>query len=245
MSLQGSLRDSDSHAERALSDFLDRNFYARMKRYKKWNYQRIVDRRQQLNGIDVHVDIQGGGSLNIDEKASLHYINKDIPTFAFEVSSIQHKGGSTIPGWFVNDQLATNVYCLLWVYASVSQSNRGGDWGTDLARLMVSDFTEVECLMVTKKGVVSFLDARGLTRERLCRRGDEIRNRNIIGRSSAFLNADGTYRSTVSSRDPFYFYYSTKLAEKPVNIVIRKQCLYDIAKHVYRIKPKVMEELFF
>ena len=74
-------RKRDSHVEKQVSDFLDCYFCPKIVK----NFSRYHDKTNQLNGIDVF-SIDNHKKLIVDEKAASHYINKDIPTFAFELS---------------------------------------------------------------------------------------------------------------------------------------------------------------
>lgn len=59
-----------------------------------------TDKEKQKLGIDL--EYKGKNSVqNIDEKAQLTYINKTLPTFVFELSSLQK--GRITEGWFVLD----------------------------------------------------------------------------------------------------------------------------------------------
>ena len=59
-----------------------------------------ANKEKQKLGIDL--EYKGKNSVqNIDEKAQLTYINKTLPTFVFELSSLQK--GRITDGWFVLD----------------------------------------------------------------------------------------------------------------------------------------------
>lgn len=91
-----SLRKSDSIAEQALGAFLDEHFYETLhKRDAGFEYERVHDRKRQLKGMDVIVNYHGN-RIVIDEKSALHWINRNLRTFSFELSSLQsgHRDGA-------------------------------------------------------------------------------------------------------------------------------------------------------
>ena len=91
-----SLRASDSSAERALGAFLDEHFYEVLHRsVSGFEYERVKDRKRQLEGMDVIVDY-GGRRVIIDEKAALHYVNSSNCRRCKEDIVIRFQDGSTI-----------------------------------------------------------------------------------------------------------------------------------------------------
>ena len=78
------LRKQDSHAENAVAQFLDQFFYQKYVR----NQIRYSDLETQLKGVDVTFDFEEQIQLLVDEKAAAHFVNKNIPTFAFELDFI-------------------------------------------------------------------------------------------------------------------------------------------------------------
>ena len=62
---------------------------------------RIEDKNLQLKGVDL---IYKGlrKAYYIDEKAQLHYINKDLPTFTFELDFMLYNVPKV--GWFLDEE---------------------------------------------------------------------------------------------------------------------------------------------
>ena len=80
-----SRRAADMNAESELAEFLDENLYSQLLGEGKFlSIERMAEKKQQLQGIDVTAKTQNS-VFYIDEKAQLYYINKNIPTFAFEL----------------------------------------------------------------------------------------------------------------------------------------------------------------
>lgn len=148
-----SRRRLDMQAESELARFLDVCFYSRLiDSGELSSAQRITDIEMQREGIDVIAKKNGWQAL-IDEKAHLYYINNGLPTFAFELGFLLD-GHETI-GWFLNDELHTDRYFLLWPNATTS----------DLEHLTAKDFTLVYGLMIKKKKY-STIPAKPWTKQR-------------------------------------------------------------------------------
>ena len=93
-----SRRTEDMSAEGQLGIFLDRYLYSRLEEAGRIrSFRRVRDRSGQLRGTDVILTAPEGGALRLDEKAQLYYLNRDLPTFAFELSFLLQ--GKEVPGW--------------------------------------------------------------------------------------------------------------------------------------------------
>ena len=192
-------------AEQALSAFLDEFFYQRLLDEGRFSsFLRITDKETQLKGIDV-IGCSGISEAYIDEKAQLHYINKHLPTFAFELSFLS--GEKECIGWFLNDELKTTHYLLLWPNART----------TSLERVKQSDFTHVEAMMISKSNLKKYLFDLGLEYHVLTRINTILRNKNRVG-------PQGT------AYDGIKFYVSPPdiLPENPINIVINRKHLEKV-----------------
>lgn len=215
-----SRRRLDMQAESELATFLDDYFYSRLiNSGELTSAQRITDIETQREGIDVIVSKNSWQAL-IDEKAQLYYINNGLPTFAFELGFLLD-GRETI-GWFLNDELRTDRYFLLWPNATTS----------DLKRLTAKDFTAVYGLMIKKKSVQQYLQGIGLSKEHLLRKLHQLR-------------ASGTVGKHPSGNSGVYYYVSDPnlYSESPINLVISKKILKNIASAAYNIKPDALERL--
>jgi len=193
-----SLRPSDAVAEKAIASFLDMYCYpSRVTEFKRYD-----DRESQLQGKDVSFSY-GGRRLVVDEKAQAHYVNRNLPTFAFEIDFID-AGGGAHDGWLFNADLPTECYLLIWPYA------------TKPGITSEEDIVHVDCLLVSRVAVKSLLMSVGYDEARcravaLAMRRDDVRGKYDIG------------------QEDFYFFLSDRLAERPVNIVIRKNVLASLA----------------
>lgn len=86
--------------------------------------ERITDKKRQLSGVDIicrHGDIPG--ELLIDEKAATSWANREIGTFAFELSFLL--GDREIEGWFLerDRKSETTHWLCVWPRTSGGQIN--------------------------------------------------------------------------------------------------------------------------
>ena len=207
-----SRRAADMDAESQLAAFLDEHLYAPLLHEGGFvSIERVTDKALQLKGVDViaKTDAQ---AARIDEKAQLYYINKDLPTFAFELQFL--KGERVIEGWFLNDALLTDHYLLIWPFATV----------TDVRKLRKQDLTRLDALMISKKKLRNELATLGLTPKVLAAKADELRRTH-------------TYDRTETGTRGIYYYASdpARYAEAPINLVISKERLIALADAHYEI----------
>ena len=191
-----SLRNSDTSAENAVAGFLDRYFYPRYTR----NVTRYTDYDTQMSGVDVRFDYDQLTNMLVDEKTVAHYVNKDIPTFAFEVNFLL-RNGEVVEGWFFDEAKRTQYYLLSWIWAS-----RERGFTTD-------DIKKLDILIIERRAIREMLADYGVTEEVALERARQLRE-----------NGEAGVHDRISGR-PFYYYYTTHLVEHPINIVIRKEKL--------------------
>ena len=220
-----SLRNQDMRAEQQLGKFMDTYFYSRLKdrNGNSLNYTRMSDKESQMNGVDVCIKLEDRKML-IDEKATMYYSNAMIPTFAFELDSIQKGHSEPVQGWFVNDELQTEYYMLIWPNVKcIHQENR---WiRKDINNLGKDDFTIVEAMLIRKTDIRNALEEENYGKERLLEYARRIRN----------LYSDKETREEEKLTDNVKILFSGQLAEKPINLVIRKELLKNLAKRIYLI----------
>lgn len=114
----------DSHREHAVAEYLDYNLY--LGNFQ--NMDRVIDKEKQLAGIDVicnHPEIDG--ELLIDEKAATSWANREIGTFAFELSFLL--GDKEIEGWFLEKdrRMKTTHWLCVWPRTLGGQINSSED----------------------------------------------------------------------------------------------------------------------
>ena len=208
----------DSQAEQELAKFMDEFFYPRLKGGRSIEFKRIHDKALQLSGIDVQL-LSEKGCFNFDEKAQLDYLSNPLPTFAFELLSLQN--GNLRCGWFTNEQIQTHYYVLIYPNARCGVTSRN---------VKKEDFTQLDVLIVSREKLIARIGDLGFSIAKLNRFASELwrqykykNNQQIIGSEK-----DGI-------KQPCYFAYSGQKDEKPINLVVRKKMLEELASRSYRV----------
>ena len=101
----------DKRKEECLGRWLDSHYYSKLPNFH--HFERIFDRTTQRKGVDVILYKETLPNVfsktYIDEKASLSYVNRQLPTFAFELKN----GQSGAEGWLYNKKYMTDTYILV------------------------------------------------------------------------------------------------------------------------------------
>lgn len=201
----------DLQREQNIADFLDQNFYK-----KRFSNFRRAPREDQLNGVDMYCHWDDLGEIAIDEKSnsSPRYINKFIPTFAFE---IQNTSSGKI-GWLLNKSLKTEYWLLIYVWAN--PVGNGPVWQQFNPPINI---TKLHCSLLKKEKLLNFIKDNGYDEEKLM----EECNRAVSNNSEGVINKD--------SSKPFYFYYTTRLSEKPFNIIMKRDILFKLSEENFEV----------
>ncbi|QNK85596.1 hypothetical protein HOO31_03030 [Aliarcobacter cryaerophilus] len=185
--------DIDLANEIRLAKFLDENYYNNKKIFPdRFILNRCSDMNKQHQGIDIEIkDTKHNIIINIDEKAQLAYINKNLPTFAFELSYI--KDNQYKKGWLFDVKKQTDRYFLL---TSIKEID--------------NNFVGARLISVDRYKLISLLESKKLNSEKLKKYDEYFRKTKKYGKN--IINE-------LSSYEGFIFYTNT-LAEEPVNIVL-------------------------
>jgi len=199
------------NVEREISIFLDRYFYTKAAK----EFQRINDLETQLKGIDCTASFPKLGleKIVIDEKAATHYINKNLPTFAFEINFLDKKGNEHI-GWLLDSQKKTNYYLLIWVKAKKK-------W-----EVKCSDILQLECMLIERDKIITTIKEKGI----------EIKK--MVEQTGSIRKEKHQSIKMPTNDDKLYFYYTYHLAEKPINLIIRKELLKEISLFHILVTPQ-------
>lgn len=218
-------RKTDMRAEEQLAVFMDRCFYSKYKD-KDGNhiqFNRIRDKKTQLNGVDIEI-LSNEKWIKIDEKASFYYSNAMIPTFAFEIDSIQKEHGNLVEGWFVNENLLTDYYMLIW--PNIKCEKKDNNWvRKELKTIESTDFTIIESMLIKKERLITELQKIGYDKNYLVRYAKRIRQ-DQLGIKDMF-SEELDYNMKIT--------FSCQIPEKPINIVIPKSFLKRIASGMFLI----------
>ena len=207
------LRANDMRVEREIARFLDSHVYN--KECLFLNPRRTDTLDWQFKGCDIIVDVPSLGLQNVivDEKTQGRYLLRPLPTFALELSFL-NKNNELMEGWFTDKSKATQYYMFLWITASEDD------------RTFTSDkVTDVKFAFVSRQKILDYLESNGYGYERLREMDSLIRSSNPNG---------GAVNKTPYS--DFWFYYTTNLKEKPINIVLRQRLIYSLSDFYYDFK---------
>ena len=120
-----------------------------------------------------------------------------------------------------NDELETDLYLLIWPFAT-QDSPKG---------IKAEDFTKADCLLVSKAEVLKLLASYGLSVERLVRDAKQIRKEGK------------RYKIPIPDINGIYYFASDphQYEEAPINIVISKRLLMRIKQRRYIVTPEKVE----
>lgn len=198
------LRGRDMNVEREIAKFLDKHLYSQSIVTQS---KRTDDIDSQLHGSDIIISIptKGVNSAIVDEKAQTQYVNHPLPTFSLELSFIS-SDSKIIEGWLTDKQKVTEYYLFQWIHKSDS------DWN-----VKSEDIKKLEYALVSRDSILNYLASHGYSVEELKKKDAEIRAKNQYGQHDKSAEKD------------FWFFHSTNLAESPINIVLRKKVLLELA----------------
>lgn len=212
----------DLRVEQEFAAYMDRYCYPRLKGEKGFSsVERVRDVERQKEGIDVILKTKKAEIL-VDEKAQSYHINQNLPTFAFELSYLAVDGTERV-GWLLNDTLLTTHYFLLWPFAREPARGR---------RLQMEDITLLDCLVIEKAALLSMLAGLELTAERVWAALPELRRAEHWGKYP-------------TGQPGIYYYVSDpeRYAEEPINLVIAKSRLRNVAAMEYEVRPEGLKRL--
>ena len=208
-----SFRAIDSANEQMVARFLDENFYNTPLFEKAI---RVTDKQEQLMGKDIIVSSSklGLSDAIVDEKDTAHYVNKNIPTFAFELSFLLYDG-TEVEGWLTDKSKETEYYLLLWPFAKlVEPVSKPPEF---------KEITKLRYMLVKRADVVNLLLNKGFDRKALLEKAREMRTV-VKG-----YQDNQELKAIDKEKYGFYFMYTYFLAERPVNVVIPRQMLEEIS----------------
>lgn len=121
---------------------------------------------------------------------------------------------------------------LIWPNARCEKDKKTGqNIQVDLAKLTSKDFTIVEAILLNKKKLLAYLASLGLTKEVLIDRAKQMREvYRFSGNNYAHEDEEGI--------DFLHYTYTLRLVEKPINLVIDKKKLVELADLAYFISDR-------
>jgi hypothetical protein len=183
---------------------------------KKIEFERIFDLDLQHQGIDLKIFVNSNQYL-IDEKAQLHYINSELPTFTFELSYM--KNNILKNGWLFDENKKTEYYFLITgIYLKENKT-----------KLKTSDdIKKLKITSVNRNKMIQHLDSIGLNISTLQKYDNHFRMNNSYGKNEI---------TELDKYSEGLIYFSEQLVEKPINIQLRLEYLIqsEVAKKFHYV----------
>lgn len=202
--MANSYRGRDMHVERVIAQYLDEHLYndGRFTRH-----DRTDGREEQLKGSDIIISVPSLGISNVivDEKAITHYMTRQLPTFALELSFLS-QSGNVVEGWLTDSDKITEYYLMMWPVATKPWS------------IEIEDIKYIDYMLVKRSDILQWLASQGYTLDKLKEKANIIRE--TITENGAIDKVNGK---------DYWFFLTTKLVECPINVVIRKKVYESLA----------------
>lgn len=164
------------------------------------SFERITDMPSQYRGIDLILK-DNNRDIFIDEKAQLHYLNKSLPTFAFELSYI--KNNFLNMGWLFDARKATNIYFLITgIYLKNSKT----------ILTCPNDIERLDIVAVQRQKLLEYLKSKNITIKTLREYQHDMRQNNKF-RAYPIKELDEYKEGKL--------FFTEFLAEKPINLVLK------------------------
>lgn len=258
----------DLKSERAVNEFLQKYLYSYLVDdgiIDSFNSNTTMD--QQHKGIDTIMYIindeteEEARCINIDEKAAIHYARKNLgadplSTFAFEVSYL--KDGELKRGWLTNEKYKeTHAYflCWLWIKPDANKYNLGCE---DILKIEVLSIPKVKTRdklimrAMGSKEVKTFESKADILRKKMKERG--VYRLELEHQLDSLINAlddRPDYNKAhlqfdtdllVARKYPqWVLTLPEKLYEQPLNIVIKREDLINLANSYWIVTPEGVE----
>lgn len=194
--------NSDLNQEEILSRYLDAVY-----KVKGFEFQRIADMEKQHRGVDILIS-KNNVEYVVDEKAQLHYLNKDLPTFTFELSYLKDKLKKE--GWLFDKNKITQYYFLV---TGIFLKNGQSTLKTP------DDIHKLKITSVNRSKLIKHLDSIGLNNERLSNYDKQLRAKDAYGKNS-IDELDANHEGLI--------YFTQHLEEKPINLQLRLEYLLNV-----------------
>ncbi|SFB69569.1 hypothetical protein SAMN04487891_101485 [Flagellimonas taeanensis] len=171
------------------------------KHLKKYAFERISDRKQQLQGIDLVLKDKLANVLYyVDEKAQLDYVNESLPTFAFEL--FYEKEGAKKQGWLFDVSKKTHFYALVTsIFSDVDKV-----------------YTSCNITFVNREKLILHLSTLGLSREFF----------EQLVQNNSNLHGKFILEKLCPKKEGLLYFSTQNKAEKPINLILRLAYLEQI-----------------
>jgi hypothetical protein len=199
---------NDLKGERVVAEYLDRFLYANLNIYE---FERYTNHEKQNIGIDVYFKFNDL-EYKVDEKSTLHY-PRGLSTFSFELA--YKKDGEWKEGWFYHENKATDYYLLAWPLRE----------DVRLSQLTISHLYYIEVMLINRHQLQTYLyTSFDLDKTRIYREVENIKHEQRYGKLH-----------NIHPLSKSYYFYTERLAETPINIVVQKDTLKKFADFHFRV----------
>lgn len=204
--MANTFRKRDMAVEREIAAYLDEKLYSQE---IFSSHTRTNGQEEQFSGSDIILTIPTKNLNNIivDEKAQSQYMVNPLPTFSLELS-FMNRANEWQEGWFWSEKHKTQYYLFCWPRTSEEKK-----WNATK-----DDILELEYALVSREKLQQYFISQGLTKENLQKKDAEIRKSNQYGAHDKTKDKD------------YWFFFSTNLAEKPINIILRKKIYIELSE---------------
>lgn len=217
------LRDLDQAVEKEIAKYLDEHLYVTP---NFDSIKRVSDMAAQRAGEDLIVTSAKLGLKDavIDEKSASHFVNStSLHTFAFELSFFRKdlNGRYTIltEGWLMAEEKKTDYYLLVWPFAQKDRIINYEFRNKKYPYFTAEDITHLEYALVSKETIRNYLIEEGFDEKWLGITMSTIR-KHAAAQEYAY------FKEKFRKLD---FACSAQLREKPVNVLIEKETLFELA----------------
>ena len=162
-----------------------------------------TDYESQICGLDVTLS-KNGVTYRVDEKAAITRLDGNLSTFAFELYTSNNKGNI---GWFANKKCVNNYYSLIYL---TSYANN------------IKEIDRIELLNKERifNEVVAELHKRNIHFDNIL---DVMKGVPLASNGKKYLRLN---------KDMKIVYSLNVVPERPINVVVNKECLLDMADDV-------------
>lgn len=198
----------------------------------------VIDMVRQKKGIDLICNIpltmqhktKGLTRSFVDVKS----IAGMLPTFSFEIGG---NVNSQQPGWFINDEYLTNYYLL--VYHVLADDVSTGHYKSDKSLMTIDNVCYSKAILISKSKLKSYvLKTLGLKNRNI---QDIVKTVRRLTKDKPpdiyrFMIKDGeVVEKRKDERSNIVITCSMQLKEQPINIVIKRHILEEIADHIWEV----------
>ena len=192
----------------------------------------VKDRKLQKEGIDLICDIPRFFSQSLfkfkNKYVDVKAVSTMLPTFSFEL--LNDQSGNI--GWFINDELKTEYYLL--VYHEIDGC--GCSYTRNKAAINVDNVIHTRALLIKKSKLRKYVEEQlnGVSYEQIIEEIQE-ESKDKKGRQKYVLSNKHIKEKDKNGGNEIYFTVSNQLRERPINVIIRRTKLEEMAERIWDV----------